>query len=135
MRIIMDRRAQGRTTRLLDAASKLQESNDKHEALILAPYHQRAHHLADYAMERIQWWLEGESQGGVLDPARTTVDSADGWVHRNRGKRWSEPGEPHHVFAFIDDADELGQRAWDMLMDDLTVHGIVVSAAVFTSQR
>jgi hypothetical protein len=131
----MDRRAMGRTTRLLDAAASLQESHDKHVTLILAPYHQRAHYLSSMAYERIQWWLEGETQGGVLDPARTIVDSVDGWAHRNRGKRWTDtPGE-HHTFAFIDDADELGQRAWDNIMDDLTVHGIAVSAAVFTSSR
>lgn len=135
MKIIMDRRAHGRTTRLLDAASSLQLSNEHHTALLLAPHHQRADFLMRLAMERIEWWLDGGTQGGVLDPARTVVDSVDGWVHRNRGKIWSDPGGVHHSFAFIDDADELGQLVWDRLMDDLTVHGIAVSAAVFTSQR
>lgn len=143
MRIIMDQRARGRTEALLDAASKLQESNPGFVVILIAPYMQRADYLSRRVMERIQIWLDGEEDRG-LDPARTLVEHAQYIGMRLRGRSlvmsntMHVPGQPspaHKVFAFIDDADELGQGVWDNLMDDLTASGVAVAAAVFTSQR
>lgn len=137
MMIIMDRRGHGRTERLLLAAEALQDRHPNLTALFIAPYFQRADYMSRRVMERINLWLDGEGEG--LDPARTIVEHAGDIGMRLRGGRLdgasTTPGDPHRVFAFIDDADELGQHAWDRLMDDLTVNGIAVSAAVFTSQR
>lgn len=137
VRIIMDRRAHGRTEQLLLAAEEMQQRHDNLTALLIAPYHQRAEYLASRAMERIDVWMSGE-EGGGLDPARTIVEHAGDIGWRLRGGRLAgasmRPGDSHKVFAFVDDADDLGQVRWDRMMDDLTVNGIAVSAAVFTSR-
>lgn len=141
MKVIMGRRATGRTERLLVAAAALQLRHDEFVVVFVAPTHRRAHYLSTRVFELIEGW-QGMTAAPVLDPSRTIVDSAQGLGSRLRGSATvtalteHTPGNPspsHKVFAFIDDADALGQVAYDQLMDDLTRAGVAVSAVVFTS--
>ena len=136
----MDRRARGRTERLLEAAVALQHRDDDFVVILIACTQQRAQYLADRAFETCELWLVSNGVHG-LDPARTLVHSATALQHLRAspqvldrigdGSNGKMPA--HKVFAFIDDADDFGQELFERTCDELTVSGVCVSAVVFTS--
>lgn len=156
--LIMDRRQTGRTQRLIEMAEVLLLQNDGFTAVFVVPTYRQAQLLTTRLLPRFDLFDVSTATPEGLSRQRTIIDIAHGLGDRLRGRLtqgWDSPMPPpppppgpntkhapklsipmqsHKTFAFIDDATSMRAADWELLMDDLTVHGIAVSAVVVESR-
>lgn len=128
---ISGRRATGRSTRLLDEASRWQEADDEVLTYILThTVHSAERYMMDMVMERIKGWVENDPECEYpLDPQRTIVHSAGAAMAHGGSRLRGLDGA-----VFIDDFDIIEQRQPDIL-EQLRCYTRLTVAAVVVEER